>query len=59
MALVHATCDLICTEHSGDCFRGSKNHTACNALNCQAYAIAMKQREKILETFGLPTNPNV
>jgi len=49
IALVHATCDFITTTGSGACTRGSKLHSACNALNCRAYAIVLQQREKLMQ----------
>lgn len=54
-ALVHAICDVITSGHSGVCTRGYKRHSPCNALNCQAYAIATLQREMILGQFGSNT----
>jgi hypothetical protein len=49
LALVHATCDFMTSGGQGACTRGSKRHTACNALNCRAYAIVLEQREKLLQ----------
>ena len=48
LALVHAICDVMTTSGYGACTRHEKGRSACTALNCKPYAIAMAQREKLL-----------
>lgn len=48
LALVHAICDVMTCGGAGVCTRNEKGKSACNALNCTPYAIAMAQREKLL-----------
>lgn len=48
LALVHATCDFMTSGGQGACVRGSKRHSACNALNCRAYAVVLEQHEKLM-----------
>lgn len=48
IALVHAICDVMTTSGHGACTRHEKGRSACNALNCKPYAMAVAQREKLL-----------
>lgn len=52
LALVHAICDVMCAGGQGVCTRNDKTKGACTALNCKPYAIAMRQREKLLAHNG-------
>lgn len=57
LALVHAICDVMTTSGHGVCTRNEKGKSACNALNCKPYAIAIGQREKLLARTSTGNTP--